>query len=104
VYFEQNGELWGDPFDNLVTHDDRELAIKNRVRVYPNPSKDEFVVETEFPGQVDIMLYNGIGNPVYTEKIVLGKNYIVPDLKPGVYFYRISQNNQTIQSGKILLK
>jgi len=94
----------GDPFDNLVTHDDRELAIKNRVRVYPNPAKNEFVVETELSGQVDFVLYNDIGNPVFSDKISSGTNYIVPDVKPGIYFYRISQNSQTIYSGKILIK
>lgn len=105
VYFEQNGEIWGDPFDNLITHEDGELAKeKYGIRVYPNPASNEFIVEAELSGQVDIMLYNDIGNPVYSEKIASGKNYIVPDVNPGIYFYQILQNSQTIHSGKILLK
>lgn len=105
VYFEQNGEIWGDPFDNLITHDDGELETeKYGIRVYPNPASSEFIVEAELSGQVDIMLYNDIGNLVYSEKIAAGKNYITPNVKPGIYFYQIMQNSQTIHSGKILLK
>ena len=103
MYFEQNGEVWGDPFDNLITHNGG-LVAKAPVCVYPNPAEDEFVVEMESIGQYEFTLYNTAGNPVYTEELLSAKSRIAPDLKPGVYFYRISENNQTIHSGKILLK
>lgn len=103
VYYEQNGEAWGDPFDNLITHTDG--VVDNRmVRVYPNPASQYFVAETGEYGDCSLTLYNTVGEPVFSKDLLSAKTRIVPDLKPGIYFYRISQNNQTIHSGKLLFR
>ena len=84
-----------------------------RERVYPNPVSDLSQITFEnklgFNGNAKLQVYDILGNILSqdicnvkseTRSIPLRKN----DLSNGIYFYRVTNNQTTIASGKFLVE
>lgn len=82
----------------------REVTHNNNLQIYPNPSTGMFHISstTEFS---EITVYNLLGEICYSEKANGSKASI--DLSAqtkGVYFYRITNGNVLLKTGKIILE
>jgi hypothetical protein len=73
------------------------------ISVFPNPSADELKIITNSAEQLQISLYNSIGD-IMLEKILPGKmnSMDLSSLPNGIYFYSLSSDGKNIQSGKFI--
>jgi hypothetical protein len=91
-------------YNNLVGVD--ELKIKNvGLKIYPNPSSDFLVIEqTEGIEDFEISLKDVLGKELKRTKLN-GKTILdVHDLKQGIYFVELKQNEKLITTEKIIKK
>ncbi len=60
----------------------------DRLSVYPNPNQGQFVIESQWPGEFELL--NAVGQVVNRFALgeELGFSYEVRDLSAGVYFVR----------------
>jgi hypothetical protein len=62
--------------------------VADRLSVYPNPNQGQFIIESQWPGDFELM--NAVGQVV--ERFTLGEerglSYEVKGLSAGVYFVR----------------
>lgn len=74
--------------------------------VYPNPADDLFFVNvTTNNNDVEMSLYNILGESVSTQKLTDGKNQVdVSELTSGVYFYSIRKNGKAIETKKLVVR
>lgn len=70
-------------FDTTITSDIHIMQAEN-----------EFVVESDEEGSVDISIFNSAGQEVYTKEVYLNKSFTI-DLKRGVYYLHYSKNQQS---------
>ena len=65
----------------------------DRLSVYPNPNQGEFVIESQWPGELELL--NAVGQVVNRFALgeELGFSYAVRDLSAGVYFVREVREN-----------
>jgi hypothetical protein len=65
----------------------------DRLSVYPNPNQGQFVIESQWPGEFELL--NAVGQVV--DRFTLGEerglSYEVRDLSAGVYFVRELHDN-----------
>jgi len=68
-----------------------------KIKVYPNPSQDFFMINLENNLQIqDLKIYNLIGQQISFELIEIEKDYkiILEEKEPGVYFVEVKLTNQ----------
>jgi N-acetylneuraminic acid mutarotase len=79
-----------------------------KINVYPNPIVDKgtFEIISESNTSLIIELYDNSGRKVQTlENVTSGKTvFNRVDLRDGIYFYSVKENNKSIYSGKIILQ
>ena len=77
----------------------------NYIKLYPNPVKDELIIE--FYKDVNnstFELYGLLGNKVLNAKLNSNKNNVsLSNIDNGIYYYKIIHTNQTINSGKLIV-
>jgi hypothetical protein len=82
------------------------IAEKKRINVFPVPTQEilTFKCNTEDWGAYDLYLFNAAGKEVHRFMHVNTPEFTlsIPDLIPGIYFYRAIQKNN-IHSGKIIV-
>lgn len=102
-----NGDAIIDSVDvnatSVVGVEDIEISMS----AYPNPASDEFFIN--FTGNegltYNLVVYNVLGEEVMKRKVVNGVNTLnVADLKNGVYFYSITNNNDIIETKKLIVR
>ncbi|MCB9361485.1 MAG: T9SS type A sorting domain-containing protein [Flavobacteriales bacterium] len=85
-----------------------ELETSNRISVYPNPTSNEVNIAHKLNvenGKIIFEVYNMMGLMVINEVLSSTNNTIkVNNLKSGVYFYNITQNNTTIKTDKLMVR
>ena len=81
---------------NLLYNKDYSLSGP-QLRVFPNPADEKITVSLEnVSGGFDIRIYNMLGQSVYNDASLLNKKEInIADLKSGVYFVEIKNQNKT---------
>jgi uncharacterized delta-60 repeat protein len=74
--------------------------------IYPNPSNGYFNIKIDnLIGTENIEVYSVLGQKIYSKSIVENKSTIDVSNQPkGIYFYKISNNNNVIKSGKLILE
>ena len=78
-------------------------GIMERIKIYPNPTKNEFVIEHEGNRIKKLVLYDQQGTPLYTSSAIGDKYVVVPDNLPnGVYILKISLDSSVL-SQKIII-
>lgn len=82
--------------------------LQSAITVYPNPTSNKVNITHNLNlenGKVTFKVYNMLGVEVINEYLNSTNNEVkVNTLKPGVYFYTITQNNQTIKTDKLMVK
>lgn len=73
-------------------------------KVYPNPAKDTLFVEGKFNSNSKLELMNWEGERIQSFDLELNtKSKInISNFPNGIYFYKISENGKTVDSGKII--
>jgi hypothetical protein len=67
-------------------------SSKNHFRMYPNPVKDQLIIESSDNSR--IKLFDQIGKLVLTDQVLKGKNQLnLSHLNSGVYFIRFENSN-----------
>jgi len=100
------GTIWSDSL-LLVGIEAQNLSQASSIKVYPNPTNDWLNFEQICSKTtLNIEIQNLFGQIVKEVNIILSSHYIlnVADLKAGVYFYLIKDENQIIQKGKVIIK
>lgn len=81
--------------------------IKNNsqdILLYPNPATDYFIIKGIKPANTKIEVLNVEGKAIMKKALLEQNNRIeTGNLSSGIYFYRISENNQAVKSGKLLI-
>ena len=78
-------------------------------QVYPNPANEWFILNVSYPFQVDhatFSLFDIMGKEVLKADDISVNELLVSrnQLPPGVYFYRLIQENKLIAAGKIIFR
>jgi hypothetical protein len=85
-----------------------ERETSNRIAVYPNPTSNEVNIAHNLNvenGKIMFEIYNMMGVMVINEVLSSTNNTIkVNNLKSGVYFYSITQNNTSIKTDKLMVR
>ena len=76
----------------------------DRIRLYPNPVKDELELNIQIPTQgLTYRIYDMSGALIKTEEIVSAITRInVENFRTGVYIFKLDQNGKELQSFKIV--
>jgi hypothetical protein len=83
--------------------------VLSEITLHPNPSNGIFNMELPSIGQpISIQVENSDGKLIYSEQIDHSANSSTHQLdltktRPGVYFVRISSNNQTVVKKVVVL-
>lgn len=84
------------------------LQTSNTITVYPNPTSNEVNITHNLNlenGKVTFKVYNMLGVEVLNENLTSTNNEVkINNLKAGVYFYTVTQNNQTIKTDKLMVR
>lgn len=84
------------------------LSTSNSITVYPNPTSGEVNITHNLSienGKVTFKVYSMLGVEVLNENLSSTNNEVkINNLKSGVYFYTITQNNQTIKTDKLMVR
>ncbi len=80
---------------------------KNKVTVFPNPSRGDVTVEYNMPqqGETYFDLYNVLGVKVLSERLDLynNKSIRLKGLEEGVYIYNLRVENEIIESNRLII-
>ena len=72
---------------------------------YPNPFTNTLNIEidTQFHNsQSELSIYNAVGAQVYQKTLTNTSNSILVDFPSGIYFYKVTSDTGTLQSGKLI--
>ncbi len=70
--------------------------------VYPNPVKDDVTIYTGSSETTRVELFDGLGRLVLRHEFAGGEATLRPDIRPGIYFYRITSLDHVIKTGKLV--
>ncbi|MBP7510907.1 MAG: T9SS type A sorting domain-containing protein [Bacteroidia bacterium] len=81
----------------------QEQNISYKLKVYPNPMKNEIHFETELNGCYEITLFSILGD-IYYQNNFCSKEAILntSNLPTGIYFFVLKSDNQEIFKGKLV--
>ena len=101
----QEGTVW---FDNVnVSSYTNSISEQHLtlVDIYPNPVLDNLFIKSQNIQDLNISIYNTLGQNVYTSKIQSENNSInLSGLKKGIYFINIMDENGDVLLSKKILK
>ena len=90
-------------YSSTATSIDNEIK-DNSIRLFPNPSDDYVIINLpQMSNNALFRLYNVVGELVIKRRIINGEKVSVRELKSGMYFYNIDQEDQ-IFSGKLIVQ
>ncbi len=114
TYVNQPGAVPFDVSDNLFAIDTTTVNItdnnniQNMVRVYPNPTTGKFNLEmlngnSRFE-KTTLTIYNVIGEKILQSDITEQRTKIYLDVTKGIYIYKLTQNNNFVATGKLVIE
>lgn len=72
--------------------------------IYPNPASEVFYIRTNNPSIRNVLIYNIQGVLIHTYAYLPAAGYPLDNLAPGMYFLRVSTEEQVSPSGKLLVQ
>lgn len=79
---------------------------KNSLEIYPNPATDEITISVEAANEIQISIYNVLGENIFPVNAFTanGKSTIdVSEFPSGIYFVRVMENNGLAHEEKLLI-
>ncbi|MCF8246333.1 MAG: T9SS type A sorting domain-containing protein [Saprospiraceae bacterium] len=106
------GPIDGSPCDTLGIDVAAEEVVPVEAAVfgiYPNPTREAINLTGQVPlyGDTNWELYNSLGKTVMAERLSPGSQFQTIALKglaSGIYYYKLTTDAKTIQSGKIIIQ
>lgn len=91
-----------DSQDCFLTNEEQTIDFST----YPNPASDNFNIQMTSNGaDVDLMVYNILGETVMSEQLFDGLNNVsIEPLTNGVYFYSILKNGKAVETKKLIVR
>ena len=77
----------------------------NFMKIYPNPSKNDFKIDFKITNNSNIKIYDLRGNIIYNKKVNKNKKSIIwspKNISKGVYIVKLYSKNKTLSSKKIV--
>lgn len=74
------------------------------VSIYPNPAKSDFIVQCSLSGTHNIEICDVFGKVVYTTVLTPKQQVLSPLLSGGMYFYKITDKNIIVATGKLMIQ
>ncbi len=101
------GTIFSSSCGNTVVAIPEDLATEDKIKVYPNPVNDEFIIQ--IPNQrlrSTFKLYTIFGQRIMNESPGNNEQLTIKrkGLASGLYFYEVLQNNSVVQKGKIVFR
>ena len=92
-------------YDTVTINGIAETTIYyNPIKVYPNPAQDKFALSNTLQSQMDIILFNVMGEAVLQNKKVNTDEWIATnELSNGIYFIKVFVKNRVAYTGKVLI-
>lgn len=87
--------------DTIVSINDNNIE-SNNIKIYPNPSNGEFIMEHQIDNFINIVIYDTQGRIMYSENNLKKTNHISVNIKPGLYFIKISSDKGCMQKKLII--
>ena len=85
-----------------------EGVIEAVMDIYPNPAKEQFTITHNLEidnGVVILTVYNLMGKVMLQQKLIDSEEQInAKALKAGIYFYTVTQNNQSVKTDKLVVE
>lgn len=83
-----------------------EEELTKEITIYPNPASTIFTLSINgYDSNLDLKIYNVLGEEVMSRKISSSKNEInIENLPNGVYFYSLTNQGQLIETKKLIVK
>jgi len=82
-----------------------EVNLNEEVTIYPNPFSSSIVIKINDVSQIinyELMIYNILGEAVINTPITRQLTILETSILPsGIYFYKVTENGKTIQTGKL---
>lgn len=79
-----------------------ELLQKENINIYPNPIKDELIIEIKGnKEEIDFEIENAIGQQVYKDQLIEKVIINTSDFNSGMYLVKFN-NGKTVQFVKIV--
>ncbi len=79
-----------------------ELLQKENINIYPNPIKDELIIEIKGnKEEIDFAIENAIGKQVYKDQLIEKVIINTSDFNSGMYLVKFN-NGKTVQFVKIV--
>ena len=73
--------------------------------VYPNPTSDELYIEHgDQLKDLRIEMVNAVGKKVISQKVNQQEAIDLRPLPGGIYFYRLLEKDELVQSGKVVIE
>ena len=106
VSSQYNGSSWDTDETTNLYYSSIELGIgENRLiaaTIYPNPATDHVSFRLdEGPQKMQVEIIDMFGKTVLSKEIINGGQVTVNQLKPALYFYRLTERNTVFSSGKL---
>lgn len=75
-----------------------EINNKNKFRIYPNPANDKLTIDITDKQDLNLSIYNIIGELVLQREIINNRNEVdISSLSAGMYIIRITSSSLTVQ-------
>jgi hypothetical protein len=82
-----------------------EIMLPNVSMVFPNPAKDKLTIRMgDNIDKGEVAIYNALGQTVLKEKISKATTLDLREFESGLYVYVLLNNQQQIQTGKIVIE
>ncbi len=91
VYYEKGSEVWGTPVNYSLLLEETEIEKRGKAIITPNPFHDLFKLINLPMGEIEIKVYNSLGEIVKVQKSNYSEstNIILNEQKAGIYFVHI---------------
>jgi uncharacterized repeat protein (TIGR01451 family) len=103
IYFDHNAPITTNQTENIIRTPSVGVyhPLKQAVSVYPNPGQDRLHLEWIADAPADFELVNVVGQVVARQSVSTRNVEISTEqLQPGIYFWRMQRDGQTLASGK----
>jgi hypothetical protein len=91
------------PYTNCVTLQKNFETTKRELKVYPNPSTDNFIVEQNESIEVSVKVVNALGQLIFEKQFFDTKNYINHDFPAGVYTILVVSTTGKLENNSTLI-